>query len=96
MILIPFVDHQKVSLFLKFGGYGPKIESATPISILNFSRAWQSYLVSYALQIFVHDGSSIGQHMIFSSIFVTLPRKQKFEERYFFFSTVFPTWYKKS
>ena len=75
MILIPFVDLQKVSLFLKFGGYGSKIESATPISILNFSRAWQSYLVSYALQILVNDRSFIGQHMIFSSFFCISTKK---------------------
>ena len=75
MILIPFVDLQKVSLFLKFGGYGSKIESATPISILNFSRAWQSYLVSYALQILVNDRSVIGQLMIFSSFFCISTKK---------------------
>ena len=48
MIVIPFVDLQKISLFPKFGGCSSKIEPATLISILNFSRAWQSYLVSYA------------------------------------------------
>ena len=84
MILIPFVDLQKVSLFLKFGGYGSKIESATPISILNFSRAWQSYLVSYALQILVNYRSYIGQHMISISIFCIYNRKAEIQEKLIF------------
>ena len=65
MILIPFVDLQKVSLFLKFGGYGSKIESATPISILNFSRAWQPHFLSYTLQILVKHASFIGKQIMF-------------------------------
>ena len=43
MIVISFVDLQKTSLFPKFGGCGSKIKYVTPISISNFSRAWQSY-----------------------------------------------------
>ena len=51
IIVIPFADFQKLSLFQKFGGFGSKIEPAMLISILNFSRVWQSYLVGYALKI---------------------------------------------
>ena len=65
MIVISFIDLQKISLIPEFRGCGSKIEPATPISILNFSRAWQSFKVSYALQILVNDRSLIGQQMIF-------------------------------
>ena len=51
MIVTSFVDLQEISLFPKFGRCGSKIRPATPISISNFSRAWQSFKVSYALQI---------------------------------------------
>ena len=51
MIVILFVDLQKMSLFPKFGGCGSKIEPATPISILNFSRAWQAQFLSHTLKI---------------------------------------------
>ena len=93
MIVISFVDLQKISLFPKFGGCGSKIEPATPISILNFSRAWQSFKVSYALQILVNDRFFIGHQMIFSSFFVSVTGKLKFKKDYFFVSRVSPTWY---
>ena len=51
MILIPFVDLQKVSLFLKFGGYGSKIESATPLGSSKLKWAWRTQFLSYTLQI---------------------------------------------
>ena len=60
-----FLQLMKKWILTKFGGCGSKIEPATPISILNFSRAWQSFKVSYALQILVNDRSLIGQQMIF-------------------------------
>ena len=66
MIVIPFVDLQKISLFPKFGGCGSKIEPAAPISISNFARVWQSFKVSYALQILVNDRFLIGVQMIFT------------------------------
>ena len=84
MIVISFEDLQKISLFPKFEGCGLKIESATPISILNFPRAWQSYLVSYALQILVNHRSYIGQHMIFISIFCIYNRKAEIQEKLIF------------
>ena len=93
MIVISFVDLQKISLFPKFGGCGSKIEPATPISISNFSRAWQSFKVSYALQILVNDRFFIGHQMIFSSIFCICNRKPEIQERILFVSRVSPTWY---
>ena len=75
MILIPFVDLQKVSLFLKFGGYGSKIESAMPISILNFSRAWQSYFLRYTLETLISYGFFIDKKMMFYSFFCTFNKK---------------------
>ena len=72
---------QKISLFPKFGGCGSKIEPATPISISNFSRAWQSFKVSYALQILVNDRFFIGHQMIFSSNFYICNRKAEIWEK---------------
>ena len=96
MIVISFVDLQKISVFPKFGWCGSKIEPATPISILNFSRVWQSYLESYALQILVSDRSFTANIWYFHHFFVSVPRKLKFEKSSLFFSRVSPTWYKKS
>ena len=90
-MVISFVDLQKISLFPKFGGCGTKIRPATPVSISNFSRAWQSYLVSYAFPILVNDRSLIGQQMIFKSFFVSVTGKLKFKKNYFFGTRVFPT-----
>ena len=47
-IVISFEGLWKLCIFIKFGGCSSKIEPATPVSILNFSRAWQSIKVSYA------------------------------------------------
>ena len=52
-----FLQLMKKWILTKFGGCGSKIEPATPVSILNFSRAWQSFKVSYALQIWNKAGS---------------------------------------
>ena len=65
MKVISFVDLQKILLFQKFEGYDSKIEPTTPISILNFSRAWQPNFLSYALQILVKHASFIGKQMMF-------------------------------
>ena len=69
VILIWFVHLLKSNKFPEFHRCGSKNVPATPIFILNFPRAWQSFKVSYALQILVNHRSFIGQHMIFSSIF---------------------------
>ena len=96
MIQISFVDLQKISLFPKFWGCGSKIEPALPISTLNFSRVWQPFKVSYALQILVNDRSFIGHQMTFSSILLPLTGKQKFEINCLFLHRVSRIWYKKS
>ena len=46
LALVSFLHLQKISIFAKFGGCGTKTKLATPISIFNFSRAWQSYFLS--------------------------------------------------
>ena len=46
-------DLQKIWISLKFGGCGSKTATAMSISILNFSRAWQSYFLSYTLEILI-------------------------------------------
>ena len=51
MVLISFDYHKKIHNFSKFGGCGSKIEPATPISILNFRRAWQGQIWSHTHQI---------------------------------------------
>ena len=45
-IVISFEHLHKLCLFTKFGGCSSKIEPATPVLILNFSRAWQSFFES--------------------------------------------------
>ena len=50
MIVISFVDLQKISLFPQFGGCGSKIEPTKFILILNFSKPWQSLKVTYAFK----------------------------------------------
>ena len=45
MALLSFKDLQKIWISPKFGDCGSKIAPATLISILNFSRAWQSYFI---------------------------------------------------
>ena len=52
-----FLQLMKKWILTKFGGCGSKIEPATPVSILNFSRTWQSIKVSYALHIWYKAGS---------------------------------------
>ena len=84
LVVILFVDLQKISLFPKFGGWGSKIETAMPILISNFSRVWQTFKVSYALQILVNDRSFIGGQMIFYSIFCISNRKAEIWEKLLF------------
>ena len=63
--MISFEDLQKISNFAKLQGRSSKNEPATPISILNFSRAWQPHFLSYTLQILVKHASFIGKQMMF-------------------------------
>ena len=96
MIVISFEDLQKISLFPKFEGCGLKIESATPILILNFPRAWQSYFLRYTLEISISYRFFIDKKMMFYSFFVSSTRQLKFEKSCFFFFRIAPKWYKKS
>ena len=64
MIVVSFVDLQKISLFPKFGGCGSKIEPATPISILNFEWAWQAQFLSYTHLTLEKYSFSIDEQMI--------------------------------
>ena len=52
-----FLQLRKKRILTKFEGCGSKNGPATPISILNCSRAWQSFKVSYALQIWYKAGT---------------------------------------
>ena len=52
-----FLQLRKKRILTKFEGCGSKNEPATPISILKCSRAWQSFKVSYALQIWYKAGT---------------------------------------
>ena len=84
MVLLSFVDIQKIWIFTKFGGCSSKIEPATPISILKFKRAWQTQFFSHTLQILVNDRFFIGRQMIFYSIFCISNRKAEIWEKLLF------------
>ena len=76
IILIPYVHLGKLWTFAKFGGCGSKNEPATPISILNFPRAWQPQFLSHTLQILIKCVFFIDKQMMFSSfvyIFYRIP-----------------------
>ena len=75
MVLLSFVDIQKIWIFTKFGGCSSKIEPATLISILKFKRVWQTQFFSHTLQILVNDRFLIGHQMIFYSMFCISNRK---------------------
>ena len=58
MIVILFVDLQKISLSPKFGGCGSQIEPATPILISNFNGAWQAQFLN-------HTHVTLGNYVFF-------------------------------
>ena len=51
MTLILFVCLQKICNLAKLGGRRPKIEPATPISILNFKWTWQAQFFTHTHEI---------------------------------------------
>ena len=51
MVLLSFVDIQKICIFTKFGRCSSKIGPAMPILILKFKRMWQTQFFSHTLQI---------------------------------------------
>ena len=69
MVLISFEQLQKIHIFWKFGGCSSKTKPATPISILCYQRAWQTFSMSYTLQIFKNDSFFIDEQMILLSFF---------------------------
>ena len=79
MIIISFVDLQKISLFPKFGGYGSKIEPATPNSILNFKWAWQTQFLSHTHQILENYSFLVDEQMILLPFF-KIPTLSDFEK----------------
>ena len=95
MALLSFEDLHKIWISPKFEGCGSKTVPSTPISILNFSRAWHSYFLRYALEILITYGFFINKKMMFYSFFCVFNRTAKIWENVFFFSRVFPQWYKK-
>ena len=96
MVLLSFEDFQKIRIFPKFEDCGSKTAPYTPISILNFSRAWQSYFLRYALEILITYGFFIDKKWCFIHFSVSSTRKLKFEKSFFFFFRIAPKWYKKS
>ena len=64
MVLLSFVDLQKIHIIRKFGGCNSNIEPAVPISILSYQRAWQTFSMSHTLQIFKNDSFFIDEQMI--------------------------------
>ena len=93
MVLLSFVDIQKIWIFTKFGGCSSKIEPATPISVLKLKRAWQTQFFSHTLQILVNDRFLIGHQMILSSISCISSRKAYIWERLSLPHKVSPIWY---
>ena len=93
MVLPSFEDFQKIRIFPKFEGSGSKTASSTPISILNFSRRWQSYFLRYALEILITYGFFIDKKWCFIHFSVSSTGKLKFEKNRFFFSGVAPNRY---
>ena len=64
-ILLDLAKDGFTSFFPEFEGCGSKTAPITPISILNFSRAWQPHFLRYTLQILVKHASFIGKQMMF-------------------------------
>ena len=55
----------------KFGGCNSKNKPATPLTISNFSRAWQAYFLSYTLQIWCENTSFKDVQMMCNNDFDT-------------------------
>ena len=58
-------------LFRNFDGYSLKNGAATPLTIWNFSRAWQAYFLSNNLQIWWENTSFNDLQMIWNNVFDT-------------------------
>ena len=68
---LPVEDLIKSQLFTNFDGYSLKNGAATPLTIWNFSRAWQAYFLSNNLQIWRENTSFNDLQMIWNNVFDT-------------------------
>ena len=68
---LPVKDLLRSQLFTKFYGYSLKNGAAMPLTIWNFSRAWQAYFLSNNLQIWWENTSFNDLQMIWNSVFDT-------------------------
>ena len=74
----------KIWIFPKFEGCFSKTVPSTPISILNFSRVWQSYFLRYTLEILITYGFFIDKKMMFYSFFCIFNKKAEIWEKLLF------------
>ena len=68
---LPVEDLMRSQLFTNFDGYSLKNGAATPLTIWNFSRAWQAYFLSNNLQIWRENTSFNDLQMIWNNVFDT-------------------------
>ena len=68
---LPVEDLMRSQLFINFYGYSLKNGAATPLTIWNFSRAWQAYFLSNNLQIWWENTSFNDLQMIWNNVFDT-------------------------
>ena len=68
---LPVEDLIRSELFTNFDGYSLKNGAATPLTIWNFSRAWQAYFLSNNLQIWWENTSFNDLQMIWNNVFDT-------------------------
>ena len=96
-----FLQLRAKCICTRFGGCSSKIEPAMPISISSYQRAWQTFSMSHALQIFKNDVSFIDEQMILISFFDSSNQKSTiYEKLNFLFSFTLPviqfgTWWSK-
>ena len=68
---LPAENLIRSQLFTNFDGYSLKNGAATPLTIWNFSRAWQAYFLSNNLQIWWENTSFNDLQMIWNNVFDT-------------------------
>ena len=85
MILLSFEDLQKIRISPKFQRRSSKIVPATPILILDLSRAWQPQFLSYGLEILVSRGSFMDKQMMFYKDSSILKGCRQFSKTWFSF-----------
>ena len=68
---LPVQDLMRRQLSTKFEEFILKNDAATPLTISNFSRAWQAYFLSYTLQIWCENTSFKDVQMMCNNDFDT-------------------------